>query len=72
VVIFQTGEHGSPLQNSGKFVPFIKFDLTYNLYRYLRADDIRPYFKHKKSARQFNLRTVLPTYIFTYLHFFKK
>lgn len=23
--------------------------------------------QHKKSARQFNLRTVLPTYIFTYL-----
>jgi len=37
-----------------------------------RASDERPYFKHKKSARQFNLRTVLPTYIFTYLHFFKK
>ena len=37
------GEHGSPLQNNGKFVPFIKFDLTYNLYRYLRADNIRPY-----------------------------
>jgi len=37
-----------------------------------RASDERPYFKHKKSARQFNLRTVLPTCIFTYLHFFKK
>ena len=23
--------------------------------------------QHKKSARQYNLRTVLPTYIFTYL-----
>lgn len=32
--IFQTGEHGSPLQYNNHFVRFIKFVFKYNFYRY--------------------------------------
>ena len=32
--IFQTGEHGSPLQYNNRFVEFIKFVFKYNFYRY--------------------------------------
>ena len=41
--IFQTGEHGSPLQYNNKIVTFIKSDFICNLHRYLRAADDRPY-----------------------------
>lgn len=41
--IFQTGEHGSPLQYNNCFVGFIKSVLTYIFYHYLRASNERPY-----------------------------
>jgi len=70
--MLQAGEHGSPLQFNNDIVVFIKQVELQILYRYFWVSDECPYFKPKKSAGQFNLRTVLPTYLFTYLHFFKK
>ena len=37
------GEHGSPLQQNNHIATFIKYILTYNLCRYLRASNERPY-----------------------------
>ena len=42
-VIFQTGEHGSPLQYNNYIVAFIELYLSQIICGYLRASDERPY-----------------------------